>query len=451
MKKWLLSSVVLILFLIGCGKKDSLLEDNFFKDDYLEEVGDIQKVDLTNLSLDTEDVEDILGDYSNLTISEKLEIKLPKSISTVDTYYLIASQVDRDVENYYDEFLIMFDYLFPGKMMNTENFLYTGGNSEEVYDDSGNIIQNYNRVNDYYEQLMKGKIQGVQFFYDDGWFQNLVEWKDTPVALELGNPIGYGRGVIIKGKTLLLSGYKIFDSKLNQERYPILSAYDPTEHLEYIATYPVNSKEEFQLVDRKMPICEAVDFFESYINGLPCPKEKNAKTVVIEVDVYRVTEDLYGYCFFTTEEYQGILFDYMKSGTVHSGLSDYATCGGQGFMVESTDIDYVRGYYQKECASLVKTYNEIVSFETAVHEISKKMSQEAEFRVDCIELVYSMKPKKDQNGYFDIQNEAYKMTPAWKFTLFNQADSRLYVCYINAIHGGDFRYYYQAVKWESQE
>ena len=85
MKKWLLSSVVLILFLIGCGKKDSLLEDNFFKDDYLEEVGDIQKVDLTNLSLDTEDVEDILGDYSNLTISEKLEIKLPKSISTVDT------------------------------------------------------------------------------------------------------------------------------------------------------------------------------------------------------------------------------------------------------------------------------------------------------------------------------------------------------------------------------
>ena len=84
---------------------------------------------------------------------------------------------------------------------------------------------------------------------------------------------------------------------LKAERYATLDSYNPIDYLTYIATYAPDSKESYKLLDKEIPINEAVDFYEHYINGLPYPRDKNFKTVVISVEVYKVTDNVYGYYF----------------------------------------------------------------------------------------------------------------------------------------------------------
>ena len=198
-----------------------------------------------------------------------------------------------------------------------------------------------------------------------------------------------------------------------------------------------------------MAVCDAVKFFENYINHLPCPQEKNVKTIVVSVDVYRVNKNTYGYNMMTTKECQGIPFDHIREGSYDGrlGYDDYSGTGGSAFMVESDDADIINGYYVKEDMRNIRKYSEIFSLESAIRHISKKMTKHVTFTVRKIELVYSQKDKKTKEGYVDIENRSARMKPAWKLTLENTNDELSYICYIDAVDGGNFRYCTTPTKW----
>lgn len=58
-----------------------------------------------------------------------------------------------------------------------------------------------------------------------------------------------------------------------------------------------------------------------------------------------------------------------------------------------------------------------------------------------IELIYTTEPAKDSSGYIDTENQSSKIEPSWRLTLYNPKDQLAYVCYVDAIDGGNFRYY----------
>ncbi len=436
-------SIVVSIFFTGCSTGGSDIDKSTVESTVpvkpTESTESIESIPIEIIALDENEIKDVLNEFPNFKASENIYIGIPKKTLVYDYIFTTTPEAEVDMKLYETAFQQMFAYLFPGHDLDEEYLIYRGGSSDIEYDNEGNLIQDYNKVRDWYDKIMSGEEGGVIFIYDETWYMDMTEWK-SPVCLVLSNPIGYGYAIMNKGKTVELTNAKVYDVDINSERYVVLDSYDPVDWLECVGTYSPESTESFQLLDKEIPINEAVAFFENYINNLPYPKESNVDTCVVEVDVLKVNENTYGYNFWTTKKYEGICFDHMRSGTQHSDFSEYVATGGYAFMLESDDIDVLYGYYQVQGMESVTPYTEIVSFESAAKAVSEHMTKSVEFDVERVELVYTQKPKKTALGYIDTENYSCEVTPAWKFTLYNANDEMAYVCYIDA-RNGSFRFY----------
>lgn len=218
-----------------------------------------------------------------------------------------------------------------------------------------------------------------------------------------------------------------------------LESFDPNYYFEFIGRYTPDSMESFNLADKEVTIKNAVDFFETYINNLPYPENSLLDMCVVSVDVMKINDNTYGYSFMTTKKYDGIPFDSIQSGTVYSQFDDYSFVIGQGFMVESNNVDSVYGIYRAQTMSNLIEHTDVISIQTAAQIISEKMSDSVVFEVQKAEIVYSEKAVQGQN--VDVEKHKQLTSAAWKFTLFNPNDNLTYVCYVDAATGENFRYY----------
>ena len=436
---YLTLSVIVLLCFTGCGGG---------KNHGTESRRQVDKTSAVDLHISDDKVIDTINSCSNLQASKELSVKLPSKKTSV-YQYTADYNFDVDMKDYDSEFREMFRYLFPDHSMNENHLLYSGGSSKLEYDDeTGELVQDYNKVKDWKDQILSGKEGRVYYIYDDTWNENMTEWKPS-VCLELGNPIGYGYGTVNKGKTVALNGSKVENDDTHEKVYPGLDGYDPSAYLEYVASYSPDSTEKYQLEDRKIAVCDAVKFLEKYINSLPGAGDKTAKTVVTEVDVYRVTINIYGYNMITTKEYEGIPFDYMRAGEYEGrlGYDKYSSLIGNAFMVESKDVDIIDGFYLKENAVNRTNLSEIISLESAIKSVSSQMTEHIKFKVNEIELVYAQQFARTKNGYIDTEHSSAKITPAWKITLENTNDEMTYVCYLDAADGQNYRYAMIPTKW----
>lgn len=431
-----------VVCLMGCGKVDNINENK----------KNNEKVPTRQIVFDKNKLNNEVEDCSNLKISIDNFDDVSLECSDV-IEYKVNYKADTSMKEYDSEFREMFHALFPDHELD-ENYLFScGGSSKLKYDDNtGDLLQDYRKVKDIKDDIFSGKEGNVYYLYDETWNRGVEQWEPY-VCLELGNPLGYGYAVFNKGKTVSLNGSKVYNDMLKKEAYPTLESYDPADYLEYVATYSPESKEKYQLADIEIAICDAVKFFEEYINNLPCPKDKNAKTVVLNVDVYRVNDTIYGYNMLTTKQYNGVLFDHMRAGDYqgYSGFDDYSSLLGNAFMVESNDVDIVYGYYQKENMTKKMKQSEIISLENAIRCVSEKMTKHVLFDVKKFELVYTQKYKKTKEGYIDIENMSAEVKLAWKITLENSNDGMTYICYMDAKDGENFRYCVIPTKWWEEE
>lgn len=424
----LATALFMSLSLVGCSQNN--------KTSKVVETGNLLVSELSNIE---NNFSGAFDNIPNLTADKEIRFILPNDINEIYSYTSRPS-LEYDMEKYHDDFLKLFEYLFPNHKIDNDYFLYYGENSKIEYDEESNVIQDLNKVEENYEKLVSGAEGRAYFVYDETWYGNLQEW-NSPVCLEIGNPMGYGYTTIGKGKTVELSDLKITDSMTGEIRYPRLGAFSPVDYMKIVASYWPESTESYKLSDKEMQINEAVSFYENYVNTLPYPKEKNCRTVVRSVDVFEVANDIYGFYFYTNKEYLGVQFDYMKSGTVHSIYENYSPEVGFGAMVESNDVDIIGGTYLLETAEDITTYNKVISFEEAAKLIGSNLSDNVTFEVQVVELIYTTIPAQDENGYIDIDNPSSKIEPSWKFTLYNPNDQLVYVCYVDAVDGKNFRYY----------
>lgn len=254
MKKLIiLISIITVVFTVcSCNKPES--------ETYSGQSEIIEATPIEILSLSSNEIKDIINSYSNFTASDNLYVSVPEKAPVMD--YTARASMEQDFENYYEEFKGMFDYLFPSHTLNENYLFYTGNNSDVNYDDNGIKIQDLYKVKDKYDDIMSGVEGRVALLYDETWYRDMTEWK-SPVCLEMGSAIGYGYTIINKGKTVELGGkVKNYGGEINSsDTYPCLESYDPADYLERVGSYSPDSTESFKLLDKEVPINEAVAFF----------------------------------------------------------------------------------------------------------------------------------------------------------------------------------------------
>lgn len=403
---------------------------------YSEVIENASPIEVSSLSKG--EVEEIINAAPNMHASDHLYLNVPQT--AILAHYITSAPVEpvQSFETDYNQFLTMFEYLFPNHVLDSDYLFYFGGSSQLRYED-GVLVQDFKRVKDCYDDLMADKEGEVGLLYDETWVENPTEWNDF-VCFETGTPTGYGFTVINKGKAEEISG-TIWSEKSGYGFYPIMESYDPAGYFERVASYSPKSTVSYRLLDKEVPINEAVEFFEQYINHLPYPQEANLTTKVVAVDVLKLNHDTYGYYFLTAQGLHDIPFDHIRSGTSHSDF-DYSFGTGNAFIVESNDVDVVYGYFCQQLIHSPRVCQTCISLEEAIGLISKSLTQYVDFEVQNIELIYSIKYITTEQGYVDTASGSPRIiAPAWKFTLFNANDSLTYVCYVDAEDGSNFRYY----------
>ena len=433
MKKsaYILFCGMVAVLLIGCkatnqsSKNASLEEAANLPANSAEQTANVPKIPVKDISISIEDAAAGINEQPNLTAARDLVLDIPQDIESISEFTLqySARQPNKD---FYEDFLAMFSYLFPDREVDDEYLLYYGKNSRVEFDDDGNLIQDLNKVKDKYNDIIDGREDVLYFLYDESWYDTLP--CKNPVCAEFTSPICNDLSRFNKGKTVALLG--------NESG---LEAFSPYYHCSIIDEYPPDSTESYPLLDKEIPICEAVSFFESYINNLPFPKEEAAFDMrVEEVDVMEVDKDIYGYGFITTKVYNNIPFDYTRASASLGDSLEYDLVVGEGFMVESDDVDIVYGIYRSHTVHDEVVYDEMISLPTAAKIIGSSLSDKVTFEVCKAELFYCPEFVKEKGA--DVEDYIQPTAAAWKLTLFNPNDNLTYVCYVDAKDGGNFRY-----------
>ncbi len=414
---------------MGCGnskkeEKTPEVKDAYITEPFPEEGGE----PLAEFSLNREEIASACENLSNISSAESVKLFLPEDASAV--YRFTEISPDRvDMKAAYDEFLGLFASLFPGHTFHEDALLFYHWEEED-----------YRKVFDYEDEIMSGKLGRVDLVYDETYLPELSkEWKDQ-VFLTSGYPAGYGATEVNKGKLAAMIQPVMVDESSKEERCVPLRSLDPLDILEYVAGYAPDSTEKIRLADGEIAINEAVAFYEDYVNNrIPYPEDSNIRTVVWWVEVYRVSEDVCGIAFLTTAELRNVPYDYLRNATMHSGTTDSPIVAA-GFMIETTDVDFIIGLFRKTDAKNIAVHKDILEFADALAVVSQNLAGGDIFTLQKIEFVYSRFFARTSEGYIDIENPTDEVIPEWKITLYSSKDDYQHICHVQAVDEPVFRY-----------
>ncbi len=424
---------LLVFFLAGCAGTTSsdvsgdadITQSNLSAqtDDAQSSAGFIvqaETIPLSELKVDSASVKEAVSGFSNWTVSDELVIDVPKEIECLYDFGMryASRQSNKD---FYEDFLEAFEYLFPEQEIKEECFFYYGENSRPEFTSDGELVKWLNLVKDYYDEIMSDEENLLYFYYED---------KDEMIFEEFTSPIGNDLSRFNKGVAQRLAG---------REDYG-MEGFEADEYFDSIGSYSPDSEVSFKLLDGEMRICDAVEFFENYIANIPGGEEATTKPEVIGISVLDLENGCYGYSFETSISYNGIMFDYFPMNVSYQESGSRYFVSGSGTMVRTDDVDHIYGIGRMKVIEDEEKYSELISLEDAVEAIHSKLTQEVEFKLCRVELVYSMPNTPEGTG---LEPEEYLLTTktAWKLTLVNENDSRAYICYVNARDGQDFSYF----------
>ena len=387
-----------------------------------------------------------INDCPNLTVADSFVTHIPEDVKL----YEMSTRIiyNQDFDEYYASFLSLFSYLFPGRELDASHLYYGSDRSVMSFDDSGKTIRDYDLVEDYREDLKAKKEGNFWFVYDENRRPEERQVWNSPIAMELGSEIGYGGGTIQKGVGASLVGKSMGDYEYpDRELYPRVLSFHPEYHFPVVGQYEPDSKEAFLLQDSKIAICDAADFVENYINNMPCNYEPNLKTSVMRVEVLQVDEEHYAYGFTTTGNFEGVNLDYVETRSFFQGIGTCEPKYCRAWMFVSNDVDIIESYLRRLPIESRESCDGMISAETAIERMSEYLTDNLVFEVMKMELVYSETSIRLSNGFYDMEGGyPTKIRPAWKFVMNNPNDNRIYVCYVDAEDGRDYRYYYYSLE-----
>ncbi len=221
-----------------------------------------------------------------------------------------------------------------------------------------------------------------------------------------------------------------------------------TEHdiKKYIPTgYQYDGKEEYQLLDKKTSVKDAVAVTEDYLehkhnNG----KNQNPelKPAVISVKVVDMGKGIYDYSMAVTKKYKGVRIEAnkMRFGDETLGGDKTSNKGkvldlfpATASKIESQYIDGLISYATDFDIKDEKSYDQMITFEKAVELMRDSFAKQSVLTIKYAELVYlNSQTKKEKENVNDIKSG---VTPKWKFQIGNQTDELTYCVYVDVLDG----------------
>lgn len=386
-----------------------------------------ETVSCSNLSISEDNLKNQVDSIENLDLSEDLVISVPKNFSYISEFVL-GSESRISNKDFYNDFINLYEYLFPERPMIDSCFQYSGINSKRTYSQDGAMISDYKTVNESYDSIVSDEEEILTMFYDENSKSDIIE---TPVAMMFTSPICNDLARFNRGECAKLAGTEIN------------TLFYPQEYFDVVGKYQPDSTEKFLLLDKEVSINEAVTFFEDYINNLPYQRNQGlTSTIVSEVAVLSLDNEHYGFYFLTTTAYGNIPFDRANNGEqrhTNQNSENYNYVISTGLMVKSNEVDYVNGINRSHVINDEKRYQEIVPVDDALSIVSTSLTSNVIFNINKIELIYCS--KFPDEPITTIENALFSTVPSWKFSLYNSNDKMNYICYVNAIDGKNFRYY----------
>ena len=394
-----------------------------------------------------DEVKTIIGENTKFNISEDFVSLVPKSVSYICSFERAA--VNRqDTAEFYDDFKEMFAYLFPNEKFDDDYFFYCYLPDDEEQSNMKEDEYPIKNVRKYYDDAISGKNVISYYFYspyshfvekngsDYGHFVENVSSDITcrNIFFEFGSPIGNYLSNVSKG---VLAERYCKDNGEKNDHFLENWEYSIRQNYKVIGNYDPDSTETFRLLDGKeISIADAVTFFENYINNAPCPKSPVYDMKVMSVMVQQFDTDKYFYTFTTTPTYGGIPFDWHRFNLSSDSLYETTLCDGT--MVVTDDIDGFYGYRRTGLITDEKVTEELLPFDKAISKIEQSLTEQVSFDILSADLVYT--PLK-YNGPYDIplEEQKRKTTPEWKAVLYNHNDNMVYICYVDADTGENFR------------
>lgn len=410
----------------GTSDNDTLIFADF--------VGEYPENPLPLLTLSEEEIRRAANEQPNFECSENMYISIPESASVYEfrTYGTRVPQRVYSNDQFKKDYETAFKYFFPDREMNMDYLKYEKEISYEEGYEEGYVKDK--------ETMPDGS---VELIYDE--MPERTETWGFPVFMDFRYEIGVGNGIINKGEAAYLAGKQEYDYMkdivIPSDTYNTLREFELTNFFNSIGTYSPQSEKSFKLLDGEMKICDAVEFFENYVNNVPISAglQRNERTRVYSVDVIQIDENTYGYYFNNQHEFQGVRYEPPVWGSISQ--YNYDGMGGEAYMLRHDDVDYIHGFYGNAWTFDVKPCEKIVPVETAIKAISENLTSAVKFEVLSIEFAYVQQFEKNEKGHIIIETYEANITPAWRITAWNPNDNLTYICYVDAIDGENFRYY----------
>lgn len=378
------------------------------------------------------EAKDIIQRSTDFSVSENFLCSVPRTMSHFSSFTL-GYAPRQDNAGFYEDFLATFAYLFPNEKLHEDCLFYLGENSDVSYDENGQLLDTVKTVAEQYERIMSGE-ERVQLFFYSPHFPGKTSDAENNIFMEYTSPIGNDLSNFNKG----IAADYYYESQ-GKENTKYLETWMADAYFPTVCTLSPDSDQAFKLLDGvTMPVADAVAFFEDYVNHMPFPDDPPLDVKVVRVDVLKCDEDAYCYFFATTKTLDGIPFDYLGQNTRYGG-SDYSYVMGFGTMAVSDDVDQIYGVPRKQYLYDEVMHTEFISFEEALKKVEDKLSAQVTYEALNAEFVYCSKEVKD----FSVAPEDYLQPTAasWKISLYNTNDDMVYVCFIDALDGENFRYY----------
>lgn len=296
-EKALLTAVLLIPTLCSCGgtkinteesEQDSSISTPAAETASIfgEFVGDYPSSPLKLLSESDDEIAAQINSCANLKCSDNLYINIPESATLYEftTYGTHVSDFDYSAEQYKSDFYELFNYFIPNHEIDESCLTYT-----KYLSDSGEYETGLVSETDSLPDI-------ISFTYDEAP-EEAQDWTN-PVYVDLAAEIGNGYARINKGEAVYLAGKTRYDTQSgtlkSSDTYNTLSDFDPTLYFPTVALYTPKSEESYALLDGEIKICDAVNFFEEYINNAPISTglTRNMRTGVYSVEVLKLGENL---------------------------------------------------------------------------------------------------------------------------------------------------------------
>lgn len=422
----LLSLTVCALFLIGCDANEPL-----------KKTAKQTPIAVSAFVFDQQETINTINAQKNLKASKDIIFDVPEDVSSIGEFkYDILPQAS--FKDFEEDFLDLFEFIFPESIMNKDEKTY-------LYVDTTPQIEGTPvlSVEEHRNELLNGERQFLLLYYDE-FTGNDFKYEEGQVMLQATTPMGcemvrFNRGKIRKYLMDLTAEYADDNNEATVPYMGVMEGFDISMMFSEIATHSPDSQQSYKLIDREVKICDAVKIYTEYVNSLPFMHDKDIGYTVSQVEVYRLDDSTYCYRMIATLTYKGIPFNRGETGIFGDTYNQKGEIINtpynvflSGIVAYSNEVDSIEGFPVSHTVSDYRKYDKLLSADSAVKTISSYMSEEIEFEVLSLELLYS--------GDFPEGNDFYNLRAVWKMILRNHNDGKDYYCYIDAETGDNFCY-----------